>query len=129
MNACMEAVIELLSNIYIIDDDRSFGKSLVRLLNASGFSSHYFESAQSFFSSILPDQHGYVLVDVHMPECDGFCMIDKMHALHYDMKIIAITGCAQSDAAEIASKKGTVGFLEKPFSEKSLLELLKKAGC
>jgi two-component system, LuxR family, response regulator FixJ len=129
MNACMESAIERLSSIFIIDDDRSFGKSLVRLLNASGFSSHYFESAQSFFSSILPDQHGCILVDIHMPECDGFCMIDKLHELHYDMKIIAITGCAQSDAAEMVFKKGVLGLLEKPFSEKSLLELLKKTRC
>jgi two-component system, LuxR family, response regulator FixJ len=125
----MEAVIALLSSIYIIDDDPSFGKSLRRLLNASGFSSYYFGSAQSFFSSVSPDQHGCAVVDIQMPECDGFCLIDKMHALYYDMPIIMITGRAQSDATEIALKKGALGMLEKPFNEKSLLELIDKAGC
>jgi two-component system, LuxR family, response regulator FixJ len=101
----------------------------MRLLNASGFSSYYFGSAQSFLNSVSPDQHGYALVDIHMPECDGFCLIDKMQALHYDMHVIVISGRAQSDAAEIALKRGAVGMLEKPFSEKSLLELLNKAEC
>jgi FixJ family two-component response regulator len=114
-------------HFYIIDDDHSFGKSLKRLLNASGFSADYFRAARSFFDSVHPGQHGWAIVDIHMPECDGFALIDKMHELHYSMPVIVISGQASLDARELAMKKGAVGFLQKPFSPESLLELIQKA--
>jgi len=125
--ASREATIALLSSIHIIDDDYPFGKSLRRLLKARGFSADYFGSAQSFLDSVPPGQHGYAVVDIHMPECDGFGLIDKMHALHYDIHVIAITGRPSNDARDLALEKGALGLLQKPFSEESLLELLNKA--
>ena len=115
------------TRFYIVDDDQSFGKSLKRLLNTRGFPADYFGSARSFLDSIHPGQHGWAIVDIHMPECDGFALIDKMHELHYDMPVIVITGQAQADARDLAMQKGAVGFLQKPFSEESLLELIQKA--
>lgn len=112
------------THFYIIDDDKSFGKSLKRLLNARGIPADYFVSAQSFFDSVPSGQPGYAVVDIHMPDCDGFELIDKMHEMHYGMSVIVITGHAQADARDLAIQKGAVGFLQKPFSEESLLELL-----
>ncbi len=123
----MEAAIALSSHIYIVDDDQSFGKSLKRLLCSEGFSAHYFRSAQSFLDSVPSDQHGYAIVDIHMPECDGFSLIDKMKALHYNLHVIVVTGCVQDDAIHMALKKGAIGLLQKPFGEESLLELFDKA--
>jgi len=114
------------THFYIVDDDQPFGKSLKRLLNAKGFSADYFGSAQSFFDSVPSSQHGYAIVDIHMPDCDGFELIDKMHQLRYDLLTIVITGHAQADARDIAMQKGAIGFLQKPFSGESLLELLGK---
>ena len=113
-------------HFYIIDDDLSFGKSLKRLLNARGIPADYFGSAQSFFDAVPSTQSGYAVVDVHMPDCDGFELIDKMRDLKYDMFVIVITGQAQADARDLALQKGAVGFLQKPFSEESLLELFDK---
>ena len=113
-------------HFYIVDDDQSFGKSLKRLMNAKGFPADYFGSARSFLDSIHPGQHGWAIVDIHMPECDGFALIDKMLELHYDMPVIVITGQAQANARDLAMQKGAVGFLQKPFSEESLLELIQK---
>lgn len=115
------------AHFFIVDDDQSFGRSLKRLLKAKGFLADYFGSARSFLDSIHPGQHGWAIVDIHMPECDGFALIDKMHELHYDMSVIVITGQAQADARDLAMQKGAVGFLQKPFSEESLLELIQKA--
>jgi two-component system, LuxR family, response regulator FixJ len=114
-------------HFYIIDDDQSFGKSLRRLLNARGFPADYFRSARFFLDSVPSGQHGWAIVDIHMSECNGFALIDKMHDLHYDMPVIVITGQAQADARDLAMQKGAVGFLQKPFSEESLLELINNA--
>jgi len=112
---------------YIVDDDQSFGKSLKRLLNARGMYAEYFGSAQSFLDSVPSSQNGCAIVDIHMPECDGFGLMDKMQQMHYGMPVIIITGQTLLDSRDLAMQKGAVGFLQKPFSEESLLELAGKA--
>jgi two-component system response regulator FixJ len=112
------------THFYIVDDDQSFGKSLKRLLNARGMAAEYFGSAQSFFDSIPPDQLGYAIVDIHMPGVDGFALMAKMREMNYRMPVIIITGQTQADTRDLALKKGALGFLQKPFSDESLMELV-----
>jgi FixJ family two-component response regulator len=114
------------THFYIVDDDTSFCKSLKRLLNARGFSADYFGSAQSFLDSVPSDQRGYTIVDIHMPDCDGFALMEKMHEMNYHMPVIIITGQPLADNRDTALEKGALGFLQKPFSEDSLLELVRQ---
>jgi FixJ family two-component response regulator len=111
---------------WIVDDDLSFGKSLKRMLNARGILAEYFGSAQSFLDSVPPGQYGYAIVDIHMPGCDGFGLMRKMHDLHYEMPVIIVTGHADSSGRGLAMQRGAVGYLQKPFSGDSLLELVHK---
>ena len=112
------------AHCYIVDDDLSFGKSLKRLLNARGILADYFGSAQSFLDSIPPGQSGIAIVDIHMPECDGFALMEKMQDLHFSMPVIVVTGQTLADTRDLAMKRGALGFLQKPFSAESLLELI-----
>jgi two-component system, LuxR family, response regulator FixJ len=114
------------THFYIVDDDLSFGKSLKRLLNARGMSADYFGSAQSFLDSIPPDQRGYAIVDIHMPDLDGFTLMNRMREMKYAMRVIIITGQPAADNRNVALEGGALGFLQKPFSEESLLELVRQ---
>jgi len=111
---------------WIVDDDLRFGRSLKRMLNAKGIPAEYFGSGQSFLDSVPPEQSGYAIVDIHMPGCDGFTLLKKMHDLNYDMPVIIITGQASGEARDLAMQNGAVGYLQKPFSEDSLMELVHK---
>lgn len=117
------SMTKLYTGIYVVDDDPSFGKSLKRLLNSRGIQADYFLSAQSFLDSVSPEQDGIAIVDIHMPECDGLSLMDKMRDMHYSMPVIVITGKAQSNSANIALQRGAVGFFEKPVNEQSLLDV------
>ena len=111
--------------VYIIDDDLSFGRSLKRLLNARGLTVDCFSSAQSFLDSVFPGQtEGIAIVDINMPGCDGFALMDKMHDLGFRIPVIVITGKHQKGSHSGAMKRGARGYLQKPFSEGSLLELI-----
>jgi two-component system, LuxR family, response regulator FixJ len=110
----------------IVDDDLSFGKSLKRMLNARGIPAEYFGSAQSFLDSVPPGQSGYAIIDIHMPGCDGFGLMEKMREMHFCMPVIIVTGHADMAAKELALRGGAIGYLQKPFSGESLLELVRK---
>jgi two-component system response regulator FixJ len=111
---------------WIIDDDLPFGRSLKRMLNARGIPAEYFGSAESFLDSVPCGQRGYAIVDIHMPGCDGFGLLKKMQNLHYVMPVIIITGHSDSSARDLAMQNGAVGYLQKPFSAESLLEMVNK---
>ena len=113
-----------LTKIHIIDDNRSFGKSLKRLLNTRGIVADYFESAQAFLDSVPSGQKGIAIVDLHMPENDGFELLTMMQEMHYIMPVILITGQTSNDTRDMALRKGAIGFLQKPFTEQSLFELV-----
>jgi FixJ family two-component response regulator len=111
---------------WIIDDDLSFGKSLQRILHARGFRAESFGSAQSFLDSVPSGERGYAIVDIHMPDCDGFVLMKKMQDLHYGMPVIMVTAQEHTFAKALALQQGAAGYFQKPFSVESLLELVHK---
>jgi len=111
--------------VYIVDDDASFGRSLKRMLNARGMAAEYYESADAFLAGVPGGRRdGIVIVDLHMPKCDGFALMEKMQDAGYCMPVIVITGQAQPDSKSKALRHGAIGFLEKPFGELALLDLI-----
>lgn len=111
-------------HIFIIDDDSSFGRSLKRMLKARSFKADHFESPQAFIDSVPSDQQGIVIVDFHLPDCDGLWLMDKMQELNYRMPVIVVTGHSSADFRNQVMERGALGFLLKPFNEKSLLALI-----
>jgi FixJ family two-component response regulator len=89
-------------HLYIVDDDHNFGRSLKRLLIVKGFQADYFGSAQAFLDSLPPGQKGIAIVDIHMPGCSGFELMDKMRELHYEMPVVVITGQYQANSRDLA---------------------------
>lgn len=114
------------NRIFIVDDDRSFGRSLKRLLNARGIPSEYFASADHFMDSVPSGQQGIAIVDIHMTGCTGFELMKKMRGMHYHMPVILISGRTEGYSRDIALQRGAVGFLQKPFNEQTLLDLIQE---
>ena len=112
------------THIYIVDDDQAFATSLRRLLNANGILSECFVSARHFLEAVPFDQHGIAIVDIHMPGCTGFDLMKKMKDMHSRMKVVLITGRTEEYSRELALQSGATDFLQKPFTERALLDLI-----
>jgi len=94
-------------------------------MHARGMTAEYYPSAQAFFASgPCRDKRGIAIVDIHMPESDGFALLDKMRAQQCGLPVIMVTAHSYRDAEARARQKGTVGFLYKPFSEDALMRLI-----
>ena len=111
-------------HIYIVDDDEEVRLALRRLLVSTGHLVDTFSSGQNFLDSIPLDSEGLIILDIIMPEMDGFALQKKLKELHSKLGIIFISGFANAQDRERAMALGAKGFLQKPFSEESLLELL-----
>jgi FixJ family two-component response regulator len=116
------------SHIYIVDDDSEYRKSLRRLLFSKGFFAEDFSSAQTFLDSVPVNcKKGILLLDLRMPGMDGFALQKKMNELRTPLQIIFITADAQPGDRDRAMQNGAAGFLQKPFNEESLFELMDNA--
>lgn len=113
--------------IYCIDDDADVRISIERLLDSAGYKAETFSSARSFLDSVPADSQGLLLLDLRMPDMDGFKLQIKLKDLSYHLKTIIITAHAEAGDREYLLEHGAYGFLMKPFDDESLLDLIHKA--
>jgi FixJ family two-component response regulator len=107
----------------IVDDDDIYRKSLVRLLKSAGYSVQSFPSAKSFLDSVpVACKTGVLILDLRMPDMDGFALQKRLNELKSRFQIIFITADAQPGDREHALQSGAMEFLQKPFEEQVLFE-------
>jgi FixJ family two-component response regulator len=113
------------TRICIVDDHESFGKSLKRLLAVRGHEVEYFSSPRVFLKAAVAGKiQGMAIIDVYMPELDGFSLMDSMRTMDIDLRVIMISGHDDPDAERIAMQHGAIGFLRKPIDEELLLAMI-----
>jgi two-component system response regulator TtrR len=112
------------STIYIVDDDEAVRDSLRWLLEANGYRVKSFSGAEEFLQAYDPDQVGVLIVDVRMPGMSGLELQEVLIARDAPLPIVFITGHGDVPMAVSTMKKGAVDFLEKPFNEAELREIV-----
>ncbi len=112
------------STIYIVDDDEAVRDSLRWLLEANGYRVKSFSGAEEFLQSYDPDQVGVLIADVRMPGMSGLELQEALIARQAPIPIVFITGHGDVPMAVSTMKKGAVDFLEKPFNESDLREIV-----
>ena len=79
--------------------------------------------ALELFERECPD---LVITDVQMPRMDGITLLQNIREKNKDVVVIIITGEGSAEAASRALNAGANNFLQKPVSDKQLLQLLHK---
>ncbi len=112
--------------VFVVDDDLSFRRSLVRLLASHGFETAAFDSAASFLKEAPAFRAGCIVLDVHMPGLSGLRLQEALAEIDCRMPIIFLTGHGDIPMSVQAMRKGAVDFLTKPVDEGTLLEAIRK---
>jgi two-component system response regulator FixJ len=114
--------------VHIIDDDPLVRQSIRLLLATEGIDARTYDSADDFLKAVGPeDDRGCVVADVRLPGMSGVEMIAHLAARGLNLPVIVITGHADVPLAVHAMKQGAADFMEKPFSDVSLIASVRKA--
>jgi len=113
--------------VHVVDDDRDVRRSLSFMLGSGEFQSRPFASGQDLLDSLSDLQPGCLLLDIRMPDMDGFQVMEALAARGIEWPIVIMTGHGEVSVAVRAMKMGAVDFLEKPFDEALLLASLERA--
>ena len=113
--------------ISIIDDDISVRQALDRLIRSLDHDVIAFSSANEFLRYPQFTQTACLILDVQMPGLSGIELQNVVSVLRRSIPIIFITAHHDDDIRSRAMAAGAIGYLEKPFDEQSLIQLLDQA--
>lgn len=110
--------------IHIVDDEEPVRQSLAFLLAASGWRSRKYASATEFLSTAEDLDDACLITDLRMPEMSGIDLLRRLRKNGHALPVIVVTGHGDIMAAVDAMKAGASDFIEKPFSEETMLATL-----
>jgi len=113
--------------IFIVDDDDSVCRALSILLGTYGFAVDTFLCAEKFFQAVPNSVSGCLLLDIHMPSLDGWETLQHLIESGSTRAVILISAEKKNGLSEKAKKAGAVGFLQKPFNDEELIDLINVA--
>ncbi len=113
--------------IYVVDDDDTFRKSLQWLLESVGLGVKTFATANDFLDAFVPGSPGCLVLDIRMPGMSGLQLQDQLVARGIRLPVIFVTGHGDVPMAVAAVKKGALDFIQKPYNDQQLLDLVNSA--
>jgi CheY-like chemotaxis protein len=102
------------SHILLVDDDRQVIRYLKKALEAAGYTVTAVTSGKQALAAIrrrLPD---LLILDLNMPEPDGFDLLKSERAKFPYLRVLAISGYLEGALLEAAEVFGANATLEKP---------------
>jgi CheY-like chemotaxis protein len=113
-------------NIIIIDDDARNIFALKATLHAKGFQCQSFNDAVEAIEALKKINCDAILIDMMMPDMDGYEAIPKIRALagKEHIPIIAVTAQAMHGDKEKCLAAGANDYISKPIDVDRLLSVL-----
>jgi FixJ family two-component response regulator len=113
--------------VSVVDDDESVRRTTTFLIKSFGFRAAAFESAEAFLESRQLHDTSCLVLDVQMPNMNGFELQSELAAAGRSIPIIFVTAYDDKESRGRALQAGAVAFLAKPFSDEQLLQTVRAA--
>lgn len=113
------------STIVLVEDDIGLNRAVVRLLEAAGFRSYSFDSAEQLLASNVARDADCFVLDVHLPGISGTELRVKLSNAGFARPVIFIT--AHDDAHTREATRNAASCLTKPFTGRSLIQAINSA--
>jgi FixJ family two-component response regulator len=110
--------------VFVVDDDGSVRKALTRLIGSAGIKVESFASAEAFLLRQQYEGPCCLVLDIRMPGLSGLDLQAELAKANLKLPIIFMTGHGTVPMSVRAMKAGAVDFLEKPFEDRAILELI-----
>jgi FixJ family two-component response regulator len=113
--------------ISIVDDDLSVREATTSLLEAHGYVTAAFASAEEFLGSELIDTTSCLVTDLRMTGLSGVELQHRLCDAGRRIPTIFMTAYPEAHLRAAALRGGAFGFLTKPVSEECLISYLEDA--
>ncbi|MFO7807149.1 MAG: response regulator [Candidatus Moraniibacteriota bacterium] len=110
--------------ILVVEDDMPIARALSLKLEKEGFEVKSAGSGEEGLKVIESDDFDLVLLDLIMPEKDGFYVLEQVRKRNLNVKIMVASNLSQPKDIKKAKKMGAVDYFVK--SGTSIVEVVEK---
>jgi len=113
--------------ILVADDEEIMRDVLSALLSSESYAVDLAQNGSQALEMIRDKDYGVLLLDLMMPEMDGFQVLAELKKMGNGPAAVVLTAFASIDRAVEATKLGAHYFISKPFKNDELLIAIKNA--
>jgi len=110
--------------VLIVDDDKLTRWSLSRVLTRASYQVQEAATAADGLAAIAGERPDAVLLDIVLPDGNGFSVLRTIHETHPRLPVILITAHGSEETARMARDLGARGHLIKPCNPAELCAAL-----
>jgi len=107
--------------VLIAEDDRDFGNILTQYVTISGFEVNLARDGKEAWEMFNNDKPDICVLDVMMPEMDGFTLAEKIKQSSREMPFIFLTAKSLKEDIVKGLKLGADDYITKPFDPEVLI--------
>jgi two-component system response regulator AtoC len=115
------------TRVLVIEDDDAARDALSEHLRAAGFSPRPARTGAEALAAVEAEPPDAVLLDLVIPEPDGFEVLGRLHARDPALPVIVMSGISEAEAVVRAMRLGAADYLPKPFEVHELDLVLRRA--
>lgn len=108
------------ATILVVDDEDSITDLVSSALRFAGYRVRTADDGFNALRSVKEQMPDLVVLDVNMPELDGFDVCRRLRRDGYDMPVIFLTARDEIDDKRVGFRQGGDDYLTKPFSLEEL---------
>jgi two-component system response regulator TtrR len=112
---------------YVVDDDESIRTLWRWLMESNAIQVQTFASAAEFIAAYRRDAPGCLLLDLNLPGMSGLELQKYLKGEAIEIPIVFVSGYADVPTAVSALKGGAVDFIQKPFSYREVVAVIRSA--
>jgi FixJ family two-component response regulator len=113
--------------VFLLDDDPAVLKAVGRLLQAAGYTTKTYCSAEAFLSEHDASTPGCAVLDLSMPGLNGLDVQEALMRQGVERPVIFLTGHGTIPMSVHAMRAGAIDFLTKPVGNAELMSAIKSA--
>jgi len=113
--------------IFVVTSDGAIADSVLELVESAGLEGEHLPSLQAFLGSVEPDRPGCLVLDASIACLEHQDRQARLAAAFTRMPGLLITDRGDVPMAVSAVKAGAIEVVQKPYSNHSLLDAIKKA--
>lgn len=118
---------EKVNLIAVVDDEDSIRRALARLLRSAGLGASAYASGADFINSLSSNRPDCVVLDLHMPDMNGFEVQSLLMEARPPIPVVVITGHDSAETREQALSFHPAAYLLKPIHDQTLIDAIRAA--
>ena len=107
--------------VLLVEDDVTAARGLALMLKPTGAVIDQADTAEEALDLVRHYDYDIVLLDLGLPDLDGFEVVRRMRAARLDTPVLILSGLARPDAKVRGLGLGADDYITKPFDREELL--------